>query len=312
MFAGAPVSYWIGFHVLLAILLAIDIFSSPHDKPIPMRTAVLWTCIWVSIALGFGVFIYHAMGSTSAVEFITGYAVEESLSVDNLFVFLVLFHMFEITGASQHRVLFWGVIGAIVMRALFISGGIALLQHFSWINYIFAAILLAAAVRLIMPHKERDPGQHPRWLVWLQTWMPVSSSPHGGHFFHRKKKKWLPTTLFLALIAVEGTDLIFAIDSIPAVLSITQHPFIAYTSNIFAVLGLRSLYFTLAGLMERFYLLHYGLAVILAFVAAKMLLAHVLEIPALASLSVIFTVIALTIGASLAIPRPAGAGKFGP
>ncbi|MHB1023240.1 MAG: TerC/Alx family metal homeostasis membrane protein [Acidobacteriaceae bacterium] len=308
MIGDAPLSYWVGFHLLLAVLLAIDIFSAPRDKPIPMRSAVLWTCAWVLVAVGFGIFIHHNMGRSSALEFITGYAVEESLSIDNLFVFLVLFHMFEISGESQHRVLFWGVIGAIVMRALFISGGIALLDRFNWVNYLFAAILLAAAVRLVLPHRE-SASKHPRWLVWLQTWMPVSSHPHGGHFFHREKKKWIPTTLLLTLIAVEVTDLIFALDSIPAVLAITRHPFLAYTSNIFAVLGLRSLYFTLAGLLERFYLLHYGLAVILAFVAVKMLLSHVLEISALASLSVIFTVIALTIAASLTIPRPTNATK---
>ena len=296
-----PWIYWIGFHVLLLCMLAAELFATPRTQP-SMQRAVLWTGVWIAVALGFCGFVLHAFGRTAAVQFLTSYLVEQSLSADNLFLFLVLFRAFQVPRSRQRSVLTWGVFGAILMRGFFVLAGIQLLSHFGWVRYLFAAILLAAAVRLLMPHGESS-DEVPRWLKWLNTLSPVSLDQ--TRFFTRENGRRMVTVLFLALLAIEITDVVFALDSVPAVLSITRNSFIAYTSNMLAVMGLRSLYFVLAGALSRLRLLHYGLAVVLVFVGVKMLLENIFAVSALASLAVILGILAITIAASLLSAKPA-------
>jgi tellurite resistance protein TerC len=304
MHGATPLSHWIGFHVYLLVLFALDfLYSRRRTPPSPAkehRTAVVSTILWIGAALAFSLFILHSLGGESAVQYLAGYAIEESLSIDNLFVFLLLFRFFQIEPHKQHRVLFWGVVGAIVMRGLFIAAGISLLARFSWISYVFAAILLFASIRLVMPssHSEEAPG----WIRWLSKIYPVSLNQ--DHFFVKENNRRTATILFLTLVAIELTDVVFALDSIPAVLSITTHPFIAYTSNIMAVMGLRSLYFLLIHFLEKLRFLHYGLAAVLAFAALKMLTEHWIEVGPLLSLGIIVVVLGITVAASLVI-KPA-------
>jgi tellurite resistance protein TerC len=273
------------------------IASSAHDDTSAKRAA-MWTGGWVLVAAAFAGFVWHAMGAAAATQFATGYVIEESLSVDNLFVFLLLFGVFKIYGAQQRRVLFWGVTGAVVLRAAFVVAGVQLLARFDWMRLIFAAILIIAAVRLLFPHHDKaEPG----WLKLLQRWQPVSLRQDA--FFVRENGRRMITVLLLALVAIELADIVFALDSIPAVLSVTTHPFLAYTSNIMAVMGLRSLYFVLAGALEKLRLLHYGLAAVLAFVGVRMLLDHHVEISAGVSLLVIVGLLGVTVVASLMIPE---------
>jgi tellurite resistance protein TerC len=262
------------------------------------------TALWISAALLFAGYIRYALGGEASVQYLAGYALEESLSIDNLFVFLLLFRGFAIVPARQPKVLFWGVAGAIVMRGLFIAGGISLLNRFTWVSYGFAAILLVAAVRLLKPETSapEEAKKEPRWIVWLKRLHPISA--RQDVFVSREAGRLTASVLLLALVAIELTDVVFALDSIPAVLSITRHPFLAYTSNIMAVMGLRSLYFILIGMLTRLRFLHYGLAAVLAFAAVKMLAARWMEIGPLVSLGVIAGVLTVTVGISLAIPAP--------
>ena len=292
-----PISHWIGFHLFVLILLGMELIYLRRQGPSKVHsTAVAATILWVAAALAFALFIFHNLGSQSATQYVAGYAIEESLSVDNLFVFLILFRVFNIAPAHQPKVLFWGVAGAIVMRGAFITAGLELLAHFEWISYIFAAILLIAAVRLVMP-SGHEAETTPAWIKWLQRVHPVSM--RQDKFFVREDNRGMITVLFLALLAIELTDVVFALDSIPAVLSITRNPFLAYTSNIMAVMGLRSLYFLLAHLLVKLRFLHYGLAGVLAFAALKMLSVHWIEIGPLTSLAVIVAVLSVTIVLSL-------------
>jgi tellurite resistance protein TerC len=296
-----PLSHWIGFHVLLVALLAIELIYSRWRGPGKVQsTSVAATVLWVAAAVGFAAFIMKTIGSTSAVEYLAGYAIEESLSIDNLFLFMLLFRVFRIEAHHQPKVLFWGVAGAIVMRGAFISAGIGLLERFHWISYIFAAILLFASVRLLMPEAEGEK-RTPLWIAWIAKLHPVSL--RQDRFFVREDGRLTITMLFLALLAIEITDVVFALDSIPAVLSVTLHPFIAYTSNIMAVMGLRSLYFLLAHLLEKLRFLHYGLAAVLAFAAIKMLAAAWVSVGPIASLAVIVVLLAATVLLSLALPQ---------
>ena len=298
---ATPLSHWIGFHLLVLVLLAIELVYSRHRGPSKIHsTAVAATVLWVAAALGFAGFILHSLGNESAIQYLAGYAIEESLSIDNLFVFLLLFRLFQIDAARQPKVLFWGVIGAIVMRGAFISAGLGLLARFHWISYAFAAILLFAAGRLLIPEKAESEKKAPSWIAWISRLHPVSL--RQDHFFVRENGRPMMTMLFLALLAIEVTDIVFALDSIPAVLSITRHPFIAYTSNIMAVMGLRSLYFLLAKMLSKLRFLHYGLAGVLAFAALKMLAAAWIEIGPLVSLAVIVGVLGITIAISIVFP----------
>jgi tellurite resistance protein TerC len=298
MLAETPISYWIGFHLFILALLAIELVYVRHQGPSKIRaTSIAATILWIAAALGFAVFILRTLGSQSATEYLAGYAIEESLSIDNLFLFLLLFRIFKIGPNHQLKVLFWGVTGAILMRGAFIAAGLGLLARFHWISYAFAAILLAAAIRLVLPSKEKDETHTPRWITWLSRVHPVSL--RQDKFFVIENGRRMITVLFLALIAIELTDVVFALDSIPAVLSITRHPFLAYTSNIMAVMGLRSLYFLLAHLLAKLRYLHYGLAAVLAFAALKMLSAHWLEVGPVLSLAVIVIILGFTITLSL-------------
>jgi tellurite resistance protein TerC len=303
MLGTTPISYWIGFHVFILALLATELIYARRQSPAKTySTAVATTILWVAAALAFALFLFRTLGAESTTQYLAGYAIEESLSIDNLFVFLLLFRTFKIQPAYQPKVLFWGVAGAIVMRGAFIGAGLSLLKRFEWINYLFAAILLAAAIRIIFPgNKEVDTGtpRHPLWITWLSRIHPISL--RQDKFFVREDGRRMMSILGLTLIAIELTDVVFALDSIPAVLSVTRHAFLAYTSNIMAVMGLRSLYFLLAHLLTRLRFLHYGLAAVLAFAALKMLSAPWLNISPLQSLCTIVTILGSTISLSLLI-----------
>lgn len=292
---------WIVFHALLLILLGLEILLL-HKQPadVVQRRSYIATALWVLGAVLFAGYVYLRLHPQLGQEFLASYALEESLSIDNLFVFLLLFKSFNIAGDKQRRVLFWGILGAVIMRAVFIVAGVELLNKFEWVTYIFAVILLIAAVRLVMPEDHANPKK-PGWQVWLEKRQPISLSQEG--FTAVENGKRIPTVLVLALVGIAFADFVFALDSIPAVLSITRHTFIAYTSNILAVMGLRSLYFVLTHALSKLAFLHYGLAAVLAFAAGKMLVAPWFEVSPLASLVVIFAILAITIAISLLLQR---------
>jgi len=309
MLDTTPVDHWIGFHVVVFLLMAVELVyvrwrrsKDLSDKAL-QSTSIAATILWVGAALAFALFILRTMGGEAATQYLAGYAIEEALSIDNLFVFLLLFRVFRIKTPNQPKVLFWGVAGAIVMRGAFILAGIGLLTRFEWVSYLFAVILLIASVRLLLPEDEAKREETPRWLRWISALRPVSL--RQDRFIVQENGQRMATVLLLALVAIEVTDLVFAVDSIPAVLSITRKPFLAYTSNIMAVMGLRSLYFLLAHLLTRLRYLHYGLAAVLAFAAVKMLTAHLFEIGPLLSLAVVAGMLAITVGVSLLAKSPA-------
>jgi tellurite resistance protein TerC len=294
---ATPISHWIGFHLFIFALLGMELIYARRQGPAKTHsTAVAATILWIAAALAFALFIFHAMGSQYTTQYLAGYAIEESLSIDNLFVFLILFRVFNIEPSHQPKVLFWGVAGAIVMRGAFIAAGLGLLARFEWISYLFAAILLIAAIRLVLPSAQKVETT-PGWINWLTRVHPVSL--RQDKFFVHEDGRRMITVLFLTLLAIELTDVVFALDSIPAVLSITRNPFLAYTSNIMAVMGLRSLYFLLAHLLTKLRFLHYGLAAVLAFAALKMLSAHWLDIGPLTSLATVVVLLGITIALSL-------------
>jgi tellurite resistance protein TerC len=306
---ATPISYWIGFHLALLFLLAVELVYARRQIRLrrdPLRTAIAATTLWIAAALAFGLFLRFSMGTAGSLQYLAGYVLEESMSVDNLFVFLVLFRIFQIEPSHQPKVLFWGVAGAILMRGLFIAGGIALLTRFQAVSYVFAAIILAAAVRVLIPSPPGYASASPRWITALQRFHPVSLSQ--DHFVVMENGRPTVTILLLALVAIEITDIVFALDSIPAVLSITRHPFLAYTSNIMAVIGLRSLYFLVIAMLTRLRFLHYGLAAVLAFAAFKMFTSRWIVIGPLLSLAVILAVLAVTVSASLLAPGDRRAG----
>ncbi|HTD97032.1 MAG TPA: TerC/Alx family metal homeostasis membrane protein [Edaphobacter sp.] len=304
MHSVTPLNYWIGFHIFIVALLGLELFYVRRQGPSKTHsTAIAATILWVTAALAFALFVLRYLGAESATQYLAGYAIEEALSIDNLFVFLLLFRLFKIDEPRQPRVLFWGVAGAIVMRGAFIAAGLGLLARFEWVSYVFAVILLIAAIRLVLPEDPKEENQTPGWLTWLARLHPVSL--RQDKFFVRENGHLMATVLFLTLVAIELTDVVFALDSIPAVLSITRHPFLAYTSNIMAVMGLRSLYFLLVGLLATLRFLHFGLAAVLAFAALKMLTAHFFEVGPLLSLGVIVALLGVTIGLSLLVRKPA-------
>jgi len=282
--------------VALVVLLGVE-YLLHLAVPDTRRKAIYATALWVTAALAFAAVLVPAYHAAGATQFLAGYALEETLSVDNLFVFLLLFGLFRIPAVRQPKVLFWGVAGAMLMRGAFIAAGIGLLNRFHWIEYAFAALLLVAALRLLKPPNTEDETKPPAWMKWLTKWQPVSAN--CDHFFVVENGRRMGTVLLLALIAVELTDVVFAMDSIPAVLSITRVPFLAYTSNILAVMGLRSLYVLLAASLAELRYLHFGLAAVLLFAAIKMLLADWVAIGPLVSLAVIAVLLGVTVGASL-------------
>lgn len=290
-------------------MLALDlgVFSRPAHT-INFREALGWTCMWLVLATGFAVLVFFWHGRPAALEFITGYVVELSLSVDNLFVFLVIFRYFRVPAEQQHKVLFWGILGALIMRATFILAGVGLIRRFHWIIYAFGALLIYSGLRLFRQKDEEIQPEKNPVLRLFRRWMPITPDYVNGKFFVRMPGLYA-TPLLLVLVVIETTDILFAVDSIPAVLAITLNVFIVYTSNVFAVLGLRSMYFALAGMMEIFHYLHYGLSVVLIFIGAKMLLSRYYSIPTHWALFVVLLVLAISVLASLLFPRKEEAGN---
>ena len=299
-------SFWILFNLFALAMLALDlrVFHRP-GHPVRLRESLSWTGVWIGLAMSFAVLVYFWQGHQVALEFVTGYVVELSLSIDNLFIFLVIFNYFAVPEEQQHRVLFWGVLGALVMRGLFIAAGVGLIHRFHWVLYVFGGLLVYSGIRLLAlgGHKV-DPGKNPVVRA-MRRWFPVTDKYVGSKFFVRRteeKPRIYATPLLLVLLVIETTDVIFAVDSVPAVLAITLNAFIVYTSNVFAILGLRSMYFAVAGLLKIFRYLHYGLAVVLIFVGLKMLTAGYYRISTLATLSTVAMVLAASIAASLLLP----------
>jgi tellurite resistance protein TerC len=292
-------------------MLALDlgVFNKTAHVIRP-REAARWVFVWVALALLFCAGLAIFLGSDSALTFLTGYLIEESLSVDNIFVMVLIFHYFRTPAKYQHRVLFWGILGALVMRGIFIGLGALLIRRFDWILYVFGAFLVVTGFRMFSQKQEQefDPGKN-LMMRTARRWFRFTNNYDGQRFFTLENGRRVGTPLLLALLLIEFTDLMFAVDSIPAIFSITNDPFLIYTSNIFAILGLRSMYFLLVDVVRRFYLLHYGLAIILGFVGVKMLLGHVIHVPIVVSLMVILTVLAASIAASLLIPRRSDAPR---
>ncbi len=307
---GSP-ALWMGFLAFVFVMLALDLgVFHRQSRAVSAREALAWSLVWIGLALAFNGAIYYWFGPARALEFLTGYLIEKALSVDNLFVFVVIFSYFSVSSAQQHRVLFWGILGALVMRAVFIVAGGALLQAFHWTIYLFGGLLLVTGVKLLRQkegdiHPERNPV-----VRLIARAFPVSTAVGGQRFFVRDAGRWAITPLFMALVTVEVSDLVFAVDSIPAIFAITTDPFIVFTSNIFAILGLRSLYFLLAGMIGRFRYLNIGLAAVLIFVGAKMMLVEWIKLPIVLSLGVVAGLLTLSIVAS--ILRSGGLGEAGP
>jgi len=308
--------FWLVFNVFVLAMLALDLGVFHRQKrAVSFREAIGWTIVWVGLAGVFALLIYWfgdvmiggsaRPNSQLSLEFITGYVIEQSLSVDNLFVFLLIFRYFNVPRRLQHGVLFWGVIGALVMRAIFIFAGVTLLNRFAWIAYIFGAILIYSGIRLL---REQGAEIHPEsnpLLRWFRKFFPVTKDYEGGSFFVRRGAMTYATPLALVLIVIETTDLLFAVDSIPAVLAVTREPFIVYTSNVFAILGLRSLFFVLAGLLETFHFLHYGLSIILIFIGAKMIAANYIHMRTEIALVVVAGILLISVVLSLIFPKRA-------
>ena len=296
-----PVFWWVAFNAFVIVMLSLDL-GVFHRKAhtVSIKEALLWSAVWITLALAFNTWVYFEMGWLKATEFFTGYVVEKSLSVDNLFIIAVLFTFFGVPAIYQPKILFWGIFGALVMRALMIAAGAALLTNFAWITYVFAGILFFTGIKMLVGTDEAIDFEKNITIRLLRKVMPLTKDFHGDKFFVKQGAKWAATPMFAVLICVEFTDLIFAVDSIPAIFAITQDTFIVYTSNVFAILGLRSLYFALSGILPYFHFLKYGLGVILCFVGAKMGLAHsAWKIDGMVSLGVITGILAITVIASI-------------
>jgi tellurite resistance protein TerC len=304
---------WVIFNVFVLGMLALDLLVL-HRKAhaVSLREALAWSCVWVSLALLFSLGVYFVRGGEKALEFLTGYVIEWSLSVDNLFVFLVIFSYFAVPPIYQHRVLFWGILGALVLRAIFIATGSALLANFHWMIYVFGGFLVFTGIKLLFAGEDKvEPEKNPAVRL-LRRFIKVTPDYQGQRFFIRKDGTLWATPLLLVLVVVETTDVIFAVDSIPAIFAITLDPFIVYTSNVFAILGLRALFFLLAGVMEMFRYLKVGLSFVLCFVGAKMMLVDLYKIPIGISLGVVAGILGISILASFFIqPKRAGVPASG-
>jgi tellurite resistance protein TerC len=301
---ATSVWFWVGFVGFVLAMLALDlgVFNRlPHR--VSTREALTWTGVWVSLALIFATGLALFVDRGAALTFLTGYVIEESLSVDNIFVIVLIFQYFALDPKYQHRVLFWGILGALIMRGVFIALGSALLARFEWILYVFGALLVITGIRMVMKQEEEFNGEENPVVRLVRRFLPLTEDYRGKKFFVMENGRRLATPLLLVLVLVEVTDLIFAIDSIPAIFGITRDPFLVFTSNIFAVLGLRSLFFLLATVVTKFYLLRYGLAIILTFIGSKMLAEAYVHIPILVSLAIVVGVLGASIGASLVWPQ---------
>jgi tellurite resistance protein TerC len=298
------VLWWVAFNIFVIAMLALDL-GVFHRKAhvIHIKEALGWSIAWILLSLLFNLGIYFWRGSETALEFLTGYLIEKSLSVDNIFVFVLIFSYFRIPLLYQHKVLFWGIVGALILRAVFIAAGITLMERFHWIIYIFGGFLIVTGLRMgLQKHKEIHPENNPVFKLF-RRFMPVTDNIEEGRFFVKQEGHRVATPLFITVLVVETTDLIFAVDSIPAILAITSDPFIVYTSNVFAILGLRALYFAIAGMVQRFQYLHYGLSAILVFVGIKMLLSSVYKIPVGLALGVIALILTVSVVTSIARSR---------
>jgi tellurite resistance protein TerC len=295
--------FWILFNLFVLVMLALDLGvlnRRPHS--IGFREALGWSVMWIALAVAFAVIVYFWHGRAASLEFATGYLIELSLSIDNLFVFLVIFRYFRVPGELQHRVLFWGILGALITRGAFILAGVGLIRQFDWIIYIFGALLIWSGIKLLRQgDAEIDPEKNPV-LKLFRRWIPVTEEYVGDKFWVRQPGLYA-TPLVVVLLVVETTDILFAVDSIPAVLAITLNAFIVYTSNVFAIMGLRSMYFAVAGMMELFEYLHYGLSAVLVLIGAKMLLSHYYKIPTHVALAMVIGVLLISVVASAAFPR---------
>jgi len=309
---------WVLFNGFVLAMLALDLgvfHKKAHE--VKMKEALTWSAVWIGCAMIFNLLIYYywdwiAPGSgytnsDAALAFLTGYLIEKSLSVDNVFVFLMVFTYFQVPSLYQHKVLFWGILGALIMRAIFIFAGVSLITTFHWTIYIFGALLIFTGVNMaLQKDKKLQPEKNPV-IRLFKKWFPVTNDYHGDHFFAKIDGRKVATPMFIVLLVIETTDVIFAVDSIPAILAITSNPFIVYTSNVFAILGLRALYFALAGIMGLFHYLHYGLSVILVFVGTKMMLVDLFKIPVGISLMVVMSILIISVVLSKMFPPKAKA-----
>ena len=304
---GTSIYFWIGFHIFVFIMLALDLgIFHKRTHVVPVKEAIIWSGVWITLALLFAVFIYidKDFGPVKALEFVTGYVIEYSLSVDNIFVFILIFTYFAVNSKYQHKILFWGILGALIMRGLFIFAGVALIHRFEWIVIIFGGFLVFTGIRMLFQKETEAHPEKNAIVKFFRRFLPVTETLHGDKLFIRENRKIYATPLFLVLMIIETSDLIFAVDSIPAILAISKTTFIVYTSNIFAILGLRSLYFAIAGIMGFFRFLKIGLAFVLTFVGLKMLLSFFgFEIPILLSLGIIISILLGSVLASVIIKK---------
>ncbi len=297
--------FWIGFHIFILLMLALDLgVLNKRAHKIAVKEALAWSSLWISLAMLFNAFVFFEFGKTKALEFLTAYVIEYSLSVDNIFIFILIFSYFSVKAQYQHKILFWGILGALIMRGIFIFAGVTLINKFHWIIIIFGGFLVITGIKMLF-QKETSVDPEKNAIVRLfRKFFPVSETLHGSKLFIRTERKLYATPLFLVLLVIESSDLIFAVDSIPAVLAISKDTFIVYTSNIFAILGLRSLYFAVSGIMAYFRFLKVGLAFILTFVGVKMLASYLnIEIPILVSLGIIISILIISILASVLIRK---------
>lgn len=295
---------WTGFIVFVFFMLALDLgvfHRKTHE--VKIREALIWSAVWISLALIFNYGIFIFMGKEKAIEFLTGYVIEKSLSIDNLFVFIMVFTYFNVEPKYQHKILFWGILGALIMRAIFIFAGVALISMFHWIIYVFGGFLIFTGIKMLFHKDEKlDPNKNPLVIIF-KKFFPVTEQMHGSKFFVKINARTVATPLFIVLLVIEFTDLIFAVDSIPAILAISNDTFIIFTSNVFAILGLRALYFALAGITKYFYYLKYGLSAILVFVGIKMIMAEFYKIPIVYSLLSILGILLISILFSVIYPK---------
>ncbi len=295
---------WILFNLFVVIMLALDLgvfHRKAHE--IKTREALVWSVFWITLSLIFNALIYYWMGPKPALEFLTGYLIEKSLSVDNIFVFIMIFSYFKVPAIYQHKILFWGILGALIMRAVFIAAGVSLIHQFHWIIYIFGGFLIVTGIRMaVQKEKEIHPERNPVIKIF-QRLFPVAPGDENGKFFVRLNGRLHATPMFVVLLVVESSDLIFAVDSIPAIIAITDDPFIIYTSNVFAILGLRALYFAMSNIIQMFKYLSYGLSAVLVFVGSKMILTDIYKIPIEISLMVIALILLVSVGASVIFSR---------
>jgi tellurite resistance protein TerC len=291
---------WIGFVIFILAVLMLDL-GVFHKKThtVGFKESIIWSGVWIALAMAFNVIILYWRGQEDFMLFLTGYVIEKSLSVDNLFVFLLIFGYFKIPNQYQHKVLFYGILGALIMRAVFIWAGIAVLEKFTWVIYLFGAFLVFSGIKMLLPQGDEHELEKSWVIVWTKKIFPTTPHFHSDKFFVKIDGRWMITPLFITLIFVEFSDLVFAVDSIPAIIGITNDPFLVFTSNVFAILGLRSLYFALKGFADMFHYLKFGLALILMFIGIKMLIMHWYHMPVHVTMGVIFTILLVSVLASI-------------